>query len=295
MRSRRDSLWAQTLAGGINFRYGCHLPVSASQVGTESLCVCASLARATAEPQCGCRSEREAALISKQTEITARSGRACASGMETWWRMLRMLTASWVPTYRGLLFLGQGCDQAPGERRGRLRRGEVFAGGCCHCWISGRVKRNGPGFSWQHSGDGPQSGPGCEPLPCSTTAMAHCHTNTRVNSAYTHAGLICGRVLIVFVCSVNTQKNRIVWKCFESGLFPLHCNQKVNKMKSLTYKTQTIYLVQIHVVLFSKSDKTEPRRTAVSISYRHHHALLCLSADFNVPLVYHTMQLGYFF
>lgn len=142
--------------------------------------------------------------------------------METWWRMLRMLTASWVPTYRGLLFLGQGCDQAPGERRGRLRRGEVFAGGCCHCWISGRVKRNGPGFSWQHSGDGPQSGPGCEPLPCSTTAMAHCHTNTRVNSAYTHAGLICGRVLIVFVCGVNTQKKTELFEnvsnqvCFRS-------------------------------------------------------------------------------
>lgn len=32
---------------------------------------------------------------------------------------------------QGLLFGrgGQGCDQAPGERRGRLRRAQVFAGG----------------------------------------------------------------------------------------------------------------------------------------------------------------------
>lgn len=31
-----------------------------------------------------------------------------------------------MPTYRGLLFLGQGCDQAPGERQGRLERREVL-------------------------------------------------------------------------------------------------------------------------------------------------------------------------
>lgn len=47
LRSLCKSLWTQTLAGRVNFRYSCHLSVSASQGGTKGMRVCASLTRAS--------------------------------------------------------------------------------------------------------------------------------------------------------------------------------------------------------------------------------------------------------
>lgn len=79
--------------------------------------------------------------------------------------------------------------------------------------IAGSVEESnatGPGSADSTLGTDRKVAPAVNRCHASTTAMDHCHTNTRVDSAYTHAGLICGRVLIVFVCSVNTQKNRIV-------------------------------------------------------------------------------------
>lgn len=131
-------------------------------------------------------------------------GRAGASGMETWWRDVADADSQLSAHLQGLLFVGQGCDQAPGERRGSAGdasdgRREVLR---VDAVIAGSVEESdtaGLGSADNTLGDGPQSGPGCEPLPYSTTATARCHTNTCVNSAYTPAELMCRFLLCVCV------------------------------------------------------------------------------------------------
>lgn len=67
---------------------------------------------------------------------------------------------------QGLLFLGQGCDQAPGERQGRLRRREVLR---VDAVIAGSVEESdttGPGSADNTQGTDRKV----------ARAVNHCHT-----------------------------------------------------------------------------------------------------------------------
>ncbi len=141
------------------------------------MCLCQSY-KGSIKPQCECQSERRAALISKDMEITARNGSTCVFRMEARWWMLWKLTASRVPTHRGCCSWGM----ATAWRQGSSREAsdlEGCGGECCHCWISGRGGHHGPRFSTQHSRDNSN---GAQKLGLLTSAIQH----RRINSLSHH-------------------------------------------------------------------------------------------------------------